>query len=82
MREPIRSRLTGRLFSRWDHVSHTQHQHTAWHLVAQMRVTVAQERTRARQRAVLLGILVLIVAAFDAVLMYLVLTAPALLRAL
>ncbi len=82
VREPIRARLTGRLFSRWEHVNHTQHQRTDWHLVAQMRVTVAQERTRARQRAVLLGILVLIVAALDAVLLYLVLTAPALLRAL
>ncbi len=81
VREPIRSRLTGRLFSRWEHVSQTQ-QHATWHLVAQMRVTVAQERTRARQRGVLLGVLIVVIAALDALLLYVVLTAPALLRAL
>ncbi len=71
-RPPLRSALTDRLVYRWERLREDQQQR-AWGMVEQMRATVAQERRTKRRRERLYVLLIVLVIALDAALVYLVL---------
>jgi hypothetical protein len=71
-RAPLRAKLTDRLLYRWERLREEQRQR-AWGMVQEMRATVAQERQRRRRREGRYALLIVLVVAVDAALVYLVL---------
>ena len=69
---PQRAKLTDRLLYRWDRLRDDQRQR-AWGMIEQMRATVAQEHRRSRRSARLYALLMVLVLAASAALVYLVL---------